>query len=350
MRLTFLCLLFLWTSSIQGKEVDLLKLDHWQLENVEAKVTEFKGQPCLNVRAKKQPRERGREHLAIIADSSFSDGSIELEVAGRPLESAANFARGFIGVAFRVQKESPNHYEAFYLRPTNGRSEDQLRRNHSVQYISHPDHTWNKLRKESPGKYESYADLVPGEWTKVKVVVKGTDARLYVGGAEQPCLIVKDLKHGESSGAIALWIEPTTDAYFRNLNVTKGTGEKLTSAQLVGTWTYTGGMKDGEELDADHFKGQTVVFTERELTLNSKTEQGDAKFVLDYDLDASRAPVGIELEITDSPFGAGATSSGIIALKNGNLTICYAPMGGPSPKEFKAEAGSGHYMFKLKRQ
>ena len=77
-----------------------------------------------------------------------------------------------------------------------------------------------KLRKEFPGKYESYVDLVPGKWTKVKVVVKGTDARLFVGNAEQPCLIVKDLKRGESSGAIALWIEPSTDAYFRALRVT----------------------------------------------------------------------------------------------------------------------------------
>jgi hypothetical protein len=26
--------------------------------------------------------------------------------------------------------DDPSHYEAIYLRPTNGRAEDQLRRNH----------------------------------------------------------------------------------------------------------------------------------------------------------------------------------------------------------------------------
>ena len=44
--------------------------------------------------------------------------------------------------------------------------------------MSHPDQPWHRLRKESPGVYESYVDLVPGEWTRVKIVVAGTTARL----------------------------------------------------------------------------------------------------------------------------------------------------------------------------
>jgi hypothetical protein len=65
--------------------------------------------------------------------------------------------------------------------------------------------------------YESYADLVPGEWTSVKVTVSGVRAQLFVNGAEQPCLIVNDLKHGECEGALALWIGSGTEAYFPNL-------------------------------------------------------------------------------------------------------------------------------------
>jgi len=124
----------------------------------------------------------------------------------------------FVGVAFRLQKD-PLRYECFYLRPTNGRADDQLRRNHSTQYVSHPDHPWHRLRKESPGVYESYVDLVPGEWTRVKIVVAGTTARLYVHGAEQPSLIVNDLKLGASEGTVALWIGPGTEAHFANLRV-----------------------------------------------------------------------------------------------------------------------------------
>jgi len=129
-------------------------------------------------------------------------------------------ARGFIGIAFRVRHTEPISYEGFYLRPANGRAEDQLRRNHSAQYIAHPDFGWNKLRSENPGVYESYVDLVPGEWTKVKILVSGQEGRLYVNDAEQPCLIVKDLKHGVTEGPIALWLDGGTDAHFRNLVVT----------------------------------------------------------------------------------------------------------------------------------
>jgi hypothetical protein len=104
--------------------------------------------------------------------------------------------RGFIGIAFRVQPHG-SRFECFYLRPTNGRANDQLRRNHSTQYISHPAFPWHQLRKETPGVYESYADLVPGDWTPIRIVVSGIQAQLHVNGAEQPCLVVNDLKLGE---------------------------------------------------------------------------------------------------------------------------------------------------------
>jgi hypothetical protein len=157
------------------------------------------------------------ETIAIVKDKTFENGVIEIDVAGKTLPNAGAGARGFIGVAFRVRMGDSVRYECFYIRPTNGRAEDQLRRNHSVQYISHPKYTWFKLRDENPGVYESYTDLVEGEWTHLKIEVKGDKARLYVNGASQPCLIVNDLKFGQSAGAIALWVGPGTDGYFANL-------------------------------------------------------------------------------------------------------------------------------------
>lgn len=210
-----------WSPWLVGQDFDLNEFSAWQLVNVTTSKTEYLGKPAIQVLAAQSSGDAQREHLAILGGIEFENGTIELELAGKPRASASGMARGFIGVAFRVRKDASEYYEAFYLRPTNGRAEDQVRRNHSVQYISHPDHPWDKLRAESPGLYESYADLVPGQWTKVKIVVNGLDARLYVGGAEQPCLIVKDLKHGQRSGAIALWIEPSTEAYFRNLKVSR---------------------------------------------------------------------------------------------------------------------------------
>lgn len=157
---------------------------------------------------------------AKIKNLRFHNGTIELELAAKPLATAGELARGFVGIAFRMADDE-SKFECVYLRPTNGRAEDQVRRNHSVQYVSYPDYPWNRSRKETPEKYESYVDLVAGEWTKIRIEVQGDKARLYVHGASQPSLIVNDLKHGpDQAGAIGLWIGYGTDAHFANLVVT----------------------------------------------------------------------------------------------------------------------------------
>ena len=156
------------------------------------------------------------EAYAIMKGTLFHNGSIEVELAGSPAAGAASAARGFIGVAFRLQN---GQYEYIYLRPTNGRADDQVRRNHSTQYSSHPNFSFADARQEAPEKYESYVDLEPGVWTRYRIVVERTKARLYVNGANQPCLIVNDLKRGDSSGGVALWIGPGTEGYFAGLKV-----------------------------------------------------------------------------------------------------------------------------------
>ena len=185
-----------------------------KLEAVNVKVEDasYKGKKAVRVISLD-----GAETMAIVKNQSFENGIIELDVAGTILPNSGAGARGFIGLAFRVRTDDSVRYECFYIRPTNGRAEDQLRRNHSVQYISHPRYTWFKLRDENPGVYESYTDLVEGAWTHLKIEVKDDKARLYVNGASQPCLIVQDLKFGKSTGALALWVGPGTDGYFSNL-------------------------------------------------------------------------------------------------------------------------------------
>jgi hypothetical protein len=157
--------------------------------------------------------------VALLKDLDFKDGTIEVELAGLPGPGASNTARGFVGVAFRSAPAAAA-FDCFYLRPTNGRADDQLRRNHSTQYVSEPEYGWERLRTESPGVYESYVDLETGAWTHVRIEVSGVHARLFVNGAAQPALIVNDLKRGAASGAIGLWVGPGTEAYFRNLQVT----------------------------------------------------------------------------------------------------------------------------------
>lgn len=193
-------------------------LEHGRIRaiGVEAAQTIYKGRAAL--RAIAQESVSGPDRLVMLDTPSFGEGVIEAWISGAPMARASATARGFVGLAFRAQDETT--LEAIYLRPTNGRAEDQLRRNHSVQYVSHPAYPWERLRAETPGKYETYVDLEPGKWTQVRIVVAGTYARLYVDGAEQPTLIVDDLKHGASAkGAVALWIGPGTEAHFSEVKV-----------------------------------------------------------------------------------------------------------------------------------
>ena len=165
------------------------------------------------------PSARNGEAVALLSDVSFADGTIEVDVAGKPASGATEGARGFVGVAFRSTPHGAA-FDCFYIRPTNGRADDQLRRNHATQYTSEPDFPWQKLRAEAPGVYESYADLETGAWTHLKIEVSGVRAQLFVNGAAQPALIVKDLKRGATQGQVGLWIGSETEAYFRNLQIT----------------------------------------------------------------------------------------------------------------------------------
>lgn len=216
--------------------VSLETVERLRLHNVAATPVTMDGKAGLRVTASDAFRSRVRsmsaeerrqaarssnaeEQLAFVEGIVFANGTIEAEIAGAPAKDAPEGARGFVGVAFRVQPDLRT-YDAFYLRPTNGRADDQLRRNHATQYIAHPDWPWFRLREETPGKYESYVDLVTGAWTRIRIEVDGAKARLFVHGEPQPTLVVNDVKSGANgTGGVALWIDSGTEAHFRDLVV-----------------------------------------------------------------------------------------------------------------------------------
>ena len=199
-------------------QVRSIPIDKLELRNVKAESVTYLGRAAMRITDAGPEGLDDSARLAILPGSSFQDGTIEVTLSGNTAPDARPELRGFVGMAFRVSADA-SHFECFYLRPKNGRSEDQLQRNHSTQYISIPGFPWQKLRSETPGKYESYVDLIPGQWTQLKIRVAGSHAQIYVNGAEQPVLIVNDLKQPGPSGAIALWIGPGTIAHFSGLTV-----------------------------------------------------------------------------------------------------------------------------------
>jgi hypothetical protein len=206
--------LALWVPPAIASLMSAQTLDQLTPHQVKLESVDYSGKRAIKI--VEDGQVPNGEAYAIVKGAVFHDGEIEVELAGRPAGNAFGAARGFIGIAFRLQG---GQFEYVYLRPTNGRADDQVRRNHSTQYSSHPKFGFAESRQQSPEKYESYVDLEVGVWTRYRITVEGAKARLYVHGAAQPCLIVNDLKLGDSSGGVALWIGPGTEGYFTGLTI-----------------------------------------------------------------------------------------------------------------------------------
>ena len=161
------------------------------------------------------------EQLVVIDGLEFGDGTIAAEIAGDVQPGAAEGARGFVGIAFRLQPDLRT-YDAFYLvQPTAGQTikfaaTTRPRTSHT------PSGRGPGSVRSSPRSTSRYVDLVPGAWTAVKIDVRGARAALYVHDMKEPTLIVNDLKTGpQAKGAVALWLDAGTVAHFRNLTVSK---------------------------------------------------------------------------------------------------------------------------------
>jgi len=196
-----------------------------------AETVEYQGRQA--VRLTTQSKE---DVFAFLKGIQIQDGTIEADVAMKVTTPPGVRMPGFIGIAFRARTDA-SHYELFYLRPGNSHSEDQAMRNHSVQYVAAPGFDWYKLRREWPWIYESYADVQPEKWTKVKIEGHGRTAKLYVNGSENPSLTVNGLKGEDLQGSVALWGYSGEEAYFSDLKVIPAKAEAvINDGEASGTW------------------------------------------------------------------------------------------------------------------
>ncbi len=187
--------------------------------NVSLSIEKLMGKDVVRVIKDSSVKEVDEPTFVKIKGINFKNGTIEVKVLSRLLKDAPDFARGFIGIAFRIN-DSNTKYESIYIRPVNARVDDQVRRNHSIQYYSYPDYKFDRLRKESPERYEAYADMEMNKWITMRIEVKDAQAKLFLDDNQQPSLIVNDLKHGaDLSGAVGLWVEVGTEGFFSDLRI-----------------------------------------------------------------------------------------------------------------------------------
>lgn len=214
---------------VYGAQAQTLRFEgqEFEITNVKASVTQLSGETVLKVERDLELLPFDADRLEATVDEptfvklkgiDMEEGTLEVKVLSRLLPTAPKFARGFIGVAFHINDQN-SAYESIYLRPTNGRAEDQIRRNHTVQYYAYPDYKFSRLRKEAMGEYETYADIGLDEWISMRIEFDKRSARLYLNNQEFPSFIVKQMLGRSASGSIGLWVEIGTEGYFKDLRI-----------------------------------------------------------------------------------------------------------------------------------
>ena len=228
-RFSIVLFLMFCAAVVPGQELRWKKQD-FELRNVKAKLVKLHGEQVLMVERDLKALPFDANNLAATVDEptyvklenfNLENGTIEVKVLSR-IQDPSPFAQaqGFIGLAFRVNPDD-TAFESIYLRPKVGRSENQFARNHTVQYYAYPDYKFDRLRKEAPGVYETYADVGLDEWITLRIEVDGDRAHLFINNQKNPSFIVNGLKSSSTNGTIGLWVDIGTIGYFKDLKVEK---------------------------------------------------------------------------------------------------------------------------------
>lgn len=196
-----------------------LQKNGFQAVHTDLEAVTLNHQPALRVVKKDKIDQYDQNTYAKVKNLPFHNGVIEARLLSRLLPDAPDFARGFIGIAYRVN-EDDSEFESFYVRPTNGREcKDPARRAHGCQYFSYPGYTFEYFREFGITAYEAPVDIALGEWFTLKAVIEDERAEFYLNG--QQTLVVDRMKHGAGRhGSVGVFVDIGTEAFVSELNVT----------------------------------------------------------------------------------------------------------------------------------
>jgi hypothetical protein len=192
----------------QERVADLARVptgEGWTLMNRAASVGEEDGRTVVSFDA------RLGDGGAWLEGVDFENGTIEVVLRGKNVPQ-----RSFVGVAFRGLDDET--YDAVYFRPFNFLADNALSRSHHVQYVSHPENTWSRLREEHTGVYENEIQDPPDPdgFFKARIEIDKPEIRVYVNDRTEPCLVVKELSD-RSGGRVGLWMGNGSDGSFAEL-------------------------------------------------------------------------------------------------------------------------------------
>ncbi|HLP94147.1 MAG TPA: alpha/beta hydrolase [Saprospiraceae bacterium] len=229
-KCTIALLLTLYAIAARGQKINFQN-QTFEVRNVHAAIVQLNGEEVLKVERNLEAKPFDAKRLEATVDEptyvklqglAFENGTIEVKVLSRIQNpSPFEFARGFIGVAYRIDNND-SAFDAFYLRPANGRSELQKMRNHAVQYFAYPDFKFERLRKEFPETYETSAPVNINEWITLRIEVKGERAELYINNAPYSTMVIPKMLGKTAMGSIGLWVDIGTEGYFKDLKIIPG--------------------------------------------------------------------------------------------------------------------------------
>ena len=200
-----------------------MKMEELKESFVHTDIVMFDGDECVRVvKHEDKLNDYDENTYAKIIGTDFHNGTIEVKVLSRLLPDAPALARGFIGLAFRINDDD-TAFESWYIRPTNGQrmTDDPVRLSHGTQYFSYPTYTFEYFRSHGITKYDSRADIALNEWITLKAVINDARGAFYVNDMETPVLTVDEMIHGDAlRGAVGLFVDIGTEGYFKDLKIT----------------------------------------------------------------------------------------------------------------------------------
>ena len=229
-KLSSLLFLAIITASVSAQGLKL-KNQEFELHNVTGEIVDFQGKKALRIERDLNaiPFDSTRveatvdepHYARLLGLKDFENGTIEVKMYSQ-LKVPAPYSgiAGFIGLYFRVQ-EDDSAFESIYVRPKVGRSDNQLYRNHTVQYFSYPDYKFDTLRKIAPFRYEGSAPVALDEWFTMRIEVNGETAELYINDLKHSSFVVDKMLGKNKKGFVGLYVDIGTIGYFRDLKVTK---------------------------------------------------------------------------------------------------------------------------------
>ena len=218
-------------STVNWKKIALAK-QNFELHNVTGEIVEFQGKKVLKIERdlKALPFDSNRleasvdetHYARLLGLDDFENGTIEVKMYSQ-IQDPSPYppAAGFIGLYFRI-KEDDSEFESIYLRPKVGRINNQMARNHAVQYFSYPDYKFQTLRDKFPaGSYEGSAPVMLNEWITMRIEVNGETAEMFINNLKYSSFIVNKMLGKNKKGYVGLYVDIATIGYFKDLKVTK---------------------------------------------------------------------------------------------------------------------------------